>query len=53
MFKLSLWDRIKVWFEYNIWCWIVDEPMSDMNGGHCKGRRSKKNVYCPDCDGEK
>lgn len=51
MYRLSLWDKLKMWFDYNIWYWIIDAPMSNIHG-HCTGRRSKKEVYCPDCDGE-
>lgn len=48
---LTRWDRCKMWLEYDVWCWLINAPMSDPAGGHCTGRRSKKPVFCPDCDG--
>jgi hypothetical protein len=38
-------------WQTDVWGWIVDVPVSDPNGGHCTGRRTKKPVYCQDCDG--
>jgi hypothetical protein len=41
----------KMWLKYDVWGWIINAPMSDPAGGHCTGRRTRKPVYCPDCDG--
>lgn len=46
----TAYARLENWWATDIWGWIVDVPMSDPYGGHCTGRRSRKRVYCPNCD---
>jgi hypothetical protein len=53
MIQLTWWDRLCAWLEYDVWCWILNTPMSDPSGGHCTGRRTRRPVYCPDCDGDR
>lgn len=46
------WARVCQWWEMDVWGWLVDVPCSPPEGqSHCIGRRTKKPVYCPDCDG--
>lgn len=45
------WARVRDWWMTDVWGWIVDVACSPPDGGHCVGRRTKRPVYCPDCDG--
>lgn len=45
-----MWSRVVMWWQTDVWGWIVDAPCSDLAGGHCIGRRSGEPVPCPDCD---
>jgi hypothetical protein len=44
------WARIVMWWQTDVWGWIVDVPCSGEDGGHCTGRRTGRPVPCPDCD---
>lgn len=45
------WVLIREWWLTDVWGWIVDVPCSPEGKFHCVGRRTKRPVYCPDCDG--
>ena len=47
-----LWARIAMWWSTDVWGWLRDVPCSNPSGGHCLGRRSGREVPCPDCDGK-